>query len=314
MRLTPSRTRPLGFTLVELLVVIGIIAVLVGLLLPALNKARRQAYSAQCASNMRQLALGVLQYCIDNNGRLIIEDIDAIPNQTKDGSYADGFGWQHELMHQKYVSAPNEFETTTVVNSQITPNYFPIGTVFRCPESTDVAQNGAGPDTGYPTDGQCAGYRTMPVADPRADGQPAYGVATSYMLNSRANTAANRDGGTNTTPFVWFYQADTDPTGIGVDDPAYRRNLSMIKRSAQVVMLLETTALDWTIQNSAYQTTGVYTDRIAARHGSKSTNGLNAYANFAFFDGHVALMPTATVCGADLKQNPGGIIAYLGSQ
>ncbi len=101
MRSRCRRTRPSGFTLVELLVVIGIIVVLVGLLLPALNKARRQAYSAQCASNMRQLALGVLQYCIDNNGRFIIEGIDAIPNQTKDGSYADGFGWQHELMHQK---------------------------------------------------------------------------------------------------------------------------------------------------------------------------------------------------------------------
>jgi prepilin-type processing-associated H-X9-DG protein len=193
----------------------------------------------------------------------------------------------------------------------------PIGTVFRCPESTDVNQSGAGPTTGSPTDGQCAGFRTQPQADPRSDGQPPYGVATSYMLNSRANTAANRDGGTNCTPFVWFYQSDTnpiDPTQIGVDDPAFGRNLSMIKHSAQVVMLLETTALDWTIQNSAYQSTGVYTNRIAARHGAKTGNGLNAWANFAFFDGHVELMPTATVCGADLKQNPGGIIAYLGSQ
>ena len=56
-----------AFTLVELLVVIGIIGVLVGILLPALNAARQHSQAAACASNIRQLAVASLQYAQDNH-------------------------------------------------------------------------------------------------------------------------------------------------------------------------------------------------------------------------------------------------------
>jgi prepilin-type N-terminal cleavage/methylation domain-containing protein len=85
-----TRIRRRGaFTLVELLVVIGIIAVLIAILLPALNRARAQSMKVQCASNMRQVGMCLLTYMDQNSGYL----------------FPNNMGWGNQTV---YLNTPND--------------------------------------------------------------------------------------------------------------------------------------------------------------------------------------------------------------
>ena len=77
-----------AFTLVELLVVIGIIALLISILIPALGRARDQAQRAKCMANLKTLTEAWVQYANDHKGRLVrAETYPANPGARDPGGW-----------------------------------------------------------------------------------------------------------------------------------------------------------------------------------------------------------------------------------
>jgi prepilin-type N-terminal cleavage/methylation domain-containing protein len=202
------RTRRLGFTLIELLVVIAIIAILIGLLLPAVQKVREAAARMQCSNNIKQLGLATHNINDTLNGLPPVCAPSGSIATTMAGPAYNGGPYTYFIWLLPYIEQNN-------IYALLNPGVYCGGQYFRpiktflCPSDPSVGSNGLSQTTNGGANGFGAGCYS---ANYLVFGNP-NGTSDSSCVQGNGRIPASIPDGTSNTVFFGEVYASCGSTG-----------------------------------------------------------------------------------------------------
>jgi prepilin-type N-terminal cleavage/methylation domain-containing protein/prepilin-type processing-associated H-X9-DG protein len=241
-----------GFTLIELLVVIAIIAILAAILFPVFAQAREKARQSTCASNLKQIALAVLQYTQD------YDEFYPLENNLKGSSpavpglfYCGGSGTTNQL----YYSWPDRLYP-----------YLKSTAIFNCPDGASASVEGGGhPETAY------CHYGLNIFLSQYANGNTGLAGTTLYGTYSTANVQR---------PASIILLGDySGHGGVQVGEESVDFNFGSDSVDYYITPAATASAASWECANT---TARCFYDSVSLRHQTG--------ANYAFCDGHVKFL------------------------
>lgn len=249
-----------AFTLVELLVVIGIIAVLVAMLLPVLNRAKEAASTTKCLAQLRQIGQAAAMYTNDNKGYTLPAGYQVGGAHTE--------SWAGLLVIGKYVSKP--FPNPISLSDETMPQ----SSVFACPNGDKVwvtASAGLTPASREDMHGAFS-FRVQSLTLWRAT--PPLVIDTWYGINCAPS--GTLDGGSDKLLPVWRIPHDNDLTDWSLTKTADW------KRSSEMVFIFDGLYLNHTADVAR-------ATRVNARHNKRTVT------NCLMLDGHAESVQTKRI-------------------